>query len=147
MPGINAWRSQIRDNAVLTLEAFQAANPSLLDRVYRSRPSSLAETRSVFVGGITETYRLDSGTISRDSTVDFVATIHFGDNAETTDNLEELADALVDWLSADAQAHCLGEDTVQEPVRSTPVELDEGNGIFVPGVSISCRARIQQGRS
>lgn len=144
---ITAWRSQIRDNAVTTLEAFKAANPTLTDRVYRSRPPSLAERRAVFVGGIREDLSLDSGTISRDTLVDIVASRHLADNAESTDDIEEVADALIDWLSANDRAHAFGTNTVQNPVRSESVELDEGNGIIVPAVVITCRASLMEGRN
>ena len=143
---ITAWRSQVRDNAVTTLQAFATANSSLMDRVYRARPSSLAEQKAVFVGGIAEDTTLDSGTIGRTTSVDFVAPVHLSDNAESTDRLEELADALVDWLSANARAHALGSNTLSEPIRSASVELDDGNGIIVPGVAITCRARLLEGR-
>jgi hypothetical protein len=143
---ITAWRSQIRDNAVTTLQAFAVANSTLVDRVYRSRPQGLAERKAVFVGGIREDLALDSGTISRDTLVDIVASHHLADNAETTDNIEEVADALIDWLSANTRAHAFGANTVQNPVRSESVELDEGNGIIVPAVVITCRARLMEGR-
>jgi hypothetical protein len=140
------WRSEVRDNYTLTLEAFQAANTSLLDRVTSARPASLADTRSAFVGGISEDIDLDSGTWRRQVSVDILCAIHLSDNEETTDKLEELADALVEWLAADDRAHVLGAHTEQHPVRSASVEISDG-GIIVPAVAISCRASIQQGRT
>lgn len=140
------WRSTVRDAYVVTLEAFMAANPTLVDRVHRSRPESLADTRCLYVGGMTELIDLHSGVWQRVLEVDIACAIHLSDNAETTDNLEELADAVTDWLAADDRAHCLGADTEQHPIRTTTVEIADG-GIVVPAIAITCSASIQQGRN
>lgn len=144
---MTTWRQPVRDNYVTALGAFLAANPTLADRVYRSRPESLANTRSLFVGPISEPdISLDSGTWRRIAEVDIVCAIHLADNEETTDKLEELADELTDYLAQNAQAHVLGDATEQHPIRSTPIEIPEG-AIFIPAIAITCRATIQQGRS
>lgn len=140
------WREEIRDGTTTTLQAFAAANSSIVDRVYRSRPGSIVEGRSLYTGGISETIALDSGTFGRDATVEVVAAARFADNEETVDRLDALADAAIEWIAANARAHALGAHTLIEPVRSQSVELDEG-GIIVPAVVITCRARILQGRS
>jgi hypothetical protein len=140
------WRSDVRDNYVLTAEAFHTANTTLADTVYRTRPESISDERAIFVGGITEAISLDSGTWTRIVDVDLVCSIHLSDNAETQDNLEEMADALIEWLAADDRAHCLGAHTEQHPIRSATVELSEG-AIFIPAIAITCRATIQQGRA
>lgn len=138
------WRSAIRDAAVTTCEAFQAANPTLVDRVYRKRPAAIADTRSIFVGTIGEVLRHDSGTRQRTASVEIVVTRHLADNEETADDLEELADALVDWLSDNP--HAFGANTVQEPARDAEVEIAEGT-VFVPGIVITCSALIMEGRA
>lgn len=143
---MTAWRSQVRDNYVVTLGAFLAANPTLADRIYRSRPDSLTDTRSIFVGGMSEPIELDAGTWRREVSVDLVCAIHLSDNAETTDKLEEMADTLIEWLAANARAHVLGDTTEQHPIRSTSVEIAEG-AIIIPAIVITCLASIQQGRS
>lgn len=140
------WRSEVRDNYVLTLEAFKTANSSLLDRVYRSRPESLTDTTSVFVGPIGEVISLDSGTFGRVVDCEIVCTRHLADNAETTDDLEELADAVIEWLAANDRAHCLGAHTEQHPTRSQTTEIPEG-GVYIPAITITCRASILQGRT
>jgi hypothetical protein len=140
------WRSDVRDNAVLTCSAFLTANSGLADRVYRARPESLAETTAIFVGTITEDIRLDAGTWQRVVDVEIVTTRHLADNAETTDDLEELADTLIDWLAANDRAHAFGDNTEQHPIRSATTEIQEGT-VFVPAILITCRATIQQGRS
>jgi hypothetical protein len=139
------WRADVRNNYVTSLGVFQAANSSLLDRVYRARPESLQDTKSVFVGGISEDLSLDSGTFQHIATVEIVAAVHLADNEETTDRLDALADALTEWLAANDRAHVLGASTEQHPVRSVPIEIPEG-GIFIQAVAITCRATIQQGR-
>lgn len=140
------FRTDVRNNYVTTLEAFMAANPTLVNRVYRARPPSLAENRWVFVGGITEAIPdMHSGVWQREVNVDILVGQLLGDNVEATDNLEVAADALVEWLSADARAHVCGLGSEQQPIRSASVEIDEG-GVFIPAVAITCRARVQQGR-
>jgi hypothetical protein len=144
---MTSWRSDVRDNYKVTLDAFQAANPTLVDNVNRARPPSVVETRTVFVGLISEPdIALDSGTWRRIAEVDIVAAVHLADNEETTDKLDELADELTDWLAANDRAHVLGAHTEQHPIRSTPVEIIEG-AVIIPAIAITCRATIQQGRS
>ncbi len=140
------WRSEVRDNYVTTLETFQAANTTLIDRVYRSRPESLADTKSVFVGTIAEVISLDSGTWGRIVEAEIVVSRHLSDNAEATDDLEEMADGLIEWLAANDRAHCLGAHTEQHPTRSQTIDIPEG-GIFIPAITITCRASILQGRT
>lgn len=138
------WRSAVRDNAVATCEAFQVANPTLAHRVYRKRPASIGDTRSIFVDSIGEQIRHDSGTRQRTAEVSIVVARHLADNEETADDLEELADALIDYLSDNP--HAFGANTVQEPVRDAEVEIAEGT-VYIPGISITCRALIMEGRS
>lgn len=142
---MNPWRSTTRDAYFTALQAFQAANSTLCDRAYRTRPTALAEKKSVFIGGISEDIALDSGTQRRVISVDLVAAVTLADNDETVDMLDDLADALIEYFAANAQAHVLSEDTVQQPVRSQSVELDEG-GAIIPAVAITCSASIQEGR-
>lgn len=141
------FRQDVREGTKNTLLAFAAANSSLVDRVYKARPGALAEGRSLFVGSIAEDMTLDSGTFGRDVSVEVLAAARFADNQETVDRADELGDAVIEWLAANARAHALGINTLIEPIRSQSVEIDEGNGIIVPAVAITCRARVLQGRS
>jgi hypothetical protein len=143
---MTAWRSAVRDSAVTTCEAFVVENDELVDRVFRSRPASLAETRSIFIGPISENIRHDSGTWQRIADVEIICTKHLTDNEETSDDLEEMADALIEYLSAFDTVHAFGANTVQEPIRSVQIEIPDG-GIFIPAIAITCRATIQSGRS
>lgn len=140
------WRSDVRTNGTTTLEAFQSANPTLLDRVHSARPSTVGDTRSAWMGAIGENIRHDSGTWQRIADVEIVVARHLADNEETADDVEELADALIEWLSADDRTRAFGAYTLQEPVRSVTAEIAEG-GVFTPAVIITCRATIQQGRN
>lgn len=141
------WRQDVREGTRNTLLAFAAANGSIVDRVYKSRPGALAEGRSLFVGSINEDIALDSGTFGRTVTVEVLATARFADNEETVDRADELGDAVIEYLASNANAHDLGAHTLLEPTRSQSTEIDEGNGIIVPAVLITCRARMLQGRS
>jgi hypothetical protein len=140
------WRRLVRDGATATLTAFQAANPSMVDHVSSARPAGLTDRRNVFVGAINESIDLDFGTWRREAEVDVVCSMPLGDNEETVNNVDEMADALIEWLAADDRAHAFGANTTQEPVRSTSVEIQDG-GTIVPAVAITCRARIEQGRT
>jgi hypothetical protein len=137
------FRSEVRDGFLISLTAFQAANPTLVDGVYKARPPSIAERSSVFVGGISESYVHLAGVRQRTAEVEIVYTRHLGDNEETSDVLEDGADALLDWLTLNY--HLTGAGTVQEPQRSTPIELNEG-GVIVPAIAITTRATKQEPR-
>lgn len=143
---MTAWRSAVRTNGAVTLEAFKAANPTLLDRVHSARPGSVGDTRTAWIGGIGEAISHDSGTWQRIAEVEVVVARHLADNEETSEDVEELADALIEYLSADDRTRAFGEYTLQEPVRSQTAEIAEG-GVFTPAVIITCRATIQQGRN
>lgn len=140
------WRADVRDNYVTTLKAFQAANPTLVEHVARSRQEAIVDKRCAFVGPIAEQIRLDSGTWQRPLTVDIIVTRHLADNEEVIDNLEDIADTLIDWLAANDRAHVLGAHTEQHPTGSREIELSDG-GTFIPAIAITCLATIQQGRT
>lgn len=127
-----------------SLTSFQAANTSLVDDVAKARPPAITDRKVIFIGGIEELIRHDSGTRQRIADVTLVCTRQLGDNAEATDDLEDTADALVDWLTTNYGL--TGNLTFQEPVRTSTTEISDG-GAFLPAVLVVCRAFIQQGRT
>lgn len=138
------WRGDVRDSFKTALDAFLLANPTLVDHVYKSRPPSLVDSRSVFIGGIDEAIRHDFQTRQRTADVTLVCVAQLGENAEVMDDCEDLADALVDYLSTNYGL--TGTLTVQEPIRTTTTEISEG-GTFLPAIAVVSRALIQQGRT
>ena len=138
------WRGDLRDRYLVGLQAFAAANPTLVDHVYKARPASLTDAKCIFVGGVAENILHTQGTRQRTAEVTLVCTAALGENTETTDELEDMADGLVDYLTDNHGL--IGAQTVQEPVRSTTTEVPDG-GTFLPAIAVICRAPILQGRS
>lgn len=138
------WRGDVRDSYVTSLTAFKAANPTLVTHIYRARPPALTDAKSIYVAGISEAIAHDSGTRRREASVDLACCVALGENAETTDALEDLADGLVDWLTTNYGL--TGALTFQEPVRTTTAEIADG-GTFIPAIIVTARAFIQQGRT
>jgi hypothetical protein len=138
------WRGDVRDFFEAGLNTFQAANPTLVTHIYSARPASLTDARIVFIGGISEEIAHDAGTWRRAAEVTLVCARALGENTEVIDDLEDLADALVDYLSQ--TPHLTGGLTYQEPVRTVTTELPDG-GTFLPAVAVVARAYIQQGRT
>ena len=141
---MSGWRSDVRDTFMVSLTAFMAANPTLVDQIYKSCPPSLADRRVIFIGGITEEITQDPGVRRRACEVTLVCTAQLGDSTEVTDDLEVMADALVDYLTANYGL--TGALTYQEPVRTTTTELNE-SGTYIPAIAVVARAYIQQGRT
>lgn len=137
------WRGDCRDSFVTSLTAFKAANPTLVEHIHRARPPMLPDNRSIYVGNIVEQIRHDSGTRARTAQVELWCCRHLSDNAESTDDLEDLADALVDWLTTNYGL--TGTLTVQEPVSTATGEVLDG-ATPTPAVLVISSALVQQGR-
>jgi hypothetical protein len=138
------WRGDVRDSFKVGLDAFLVANPTLVTHVYSARPAAIADSRVVFIGGIAETMKHTQGLRVRNAEITLVCTRSLGENTEVVDDLEDLADALIDYLTDNP--HLPGDLTVQEPVRSTTTELPD-SGTYLPAVAIVARADIQEGRT
>jgi hypothetical protein len=137
------WRGDLRNTYIASLSLFKTANPTLLDHIYEARPNDLPDRASIYIGGISENIRHDSGTRQRRAEVTLVCARHLGDNEETIDDLEDLADALVDWLTTNYGL--TGTHTVQEPVRTLTAEILDG-ATPTPAIAVVTSALIQQGR-
>lgn len=137
------WRGDVRDTFKTSLDVWSATlgEPP---QIKKARPAALANNRTVYIGGISEEIAQDSGTQRRVAEVTLVCCVHLGENAETTDELEDMADSLVDWLTTNFGL--TGALTYQEPIRTVTTEIAEG-GIFIPAIAVVARAFIQQGRA
>ncbi len=141
---MSGWRSVTRDAFKVGLDAFLAANPTLVTHVYSGRPAAIADSRCIFIGGIAETINNPVGVVQRVAEVTLVCTRSLGENTEVIDDLEELADALVDYLID--HPHLTGALTYQEPVRTTTTELAD-SGTYLPAIAVVAQAVIQDGRT
>ncbi len=91
------WRQDLVAALVAILQDEQTANPTLLRKVYSSRPGSFGETPAAYVGARHETITHDAGTRTRQfGNLTFVVVDSYRDNAQTGDLLDELVDNLVD---------------------------------------------------
>ena len=98
------FRDDIVAALVVILEAQVTATPTLLRKVYASRPGSFAELPVAWVGSRSEDITHDSGTRTRTFSG---LTVTIADNSTTEsgpDRLDQLVDALVDRFTAAVSA-------------------------------------------
>lgn len=98
-------RQDVVDGLVAVLEAFQAANPTLLRKVYSRRPGSFDGEKPVaFVGNRDELILHTSGTRQRTFAPTVVIVDVFGDNEQSAGRMDALVDGLVDTFTANPHA-------------------------------------------
>jgi len=90
-------RADVRSALKTALEAFQAANPTLLTHTYRARPGSLTPP-SAFIGTWSERVVLDMQLGTRLPTLEVVLVQGTYDNAESMDRADVLADAFISYF-------------------------------------------------
>lgn len=96
------YRTDARVALNTLLTNFQAANPTLLNQVYRARPATL-HPPCAFIGDWREpTISLDMSIITRLPQVDLVLVQGEYSNAETMDRQDVLSDAFVSYLANNA---------------------------------------------
>lgn len=142
-----AWRAEVRNgiyNNVLV--PFKAANPSLQE-IYRARPESFTAMPALYIAGFDEpTILLDQGTRRIDLLATLMLVDVYSDNAEVTDRLDTLTDALRDYLSARANVHRISDNGVQFPVSVRANEVTVGDVPYA-AVAIVVSCRLQEGRA
>lgn len=95
------FRSDVAGGLHSILSAFAVANPTLLRRAFRARPSSwTTDTPFGWVETRNETVRHDSGLRMRTMTPSVVVVDRLTDNIETMDRMDDLVDALLDYFTA-----------------------------------------------
>ena len=91
------FRADIVAAVIAILEEESAANPTLLRKVYSSRPGSFGETPCAYIGAHSESITHDAGTRTRTfDGLTFTVVDTYRDNTQTGDLLDELVDNLVD---------------------------------------------------
>ena len=99
------FRAGVRAALNTSLQAFLAANPTLLRQVYRARPASL-NPPCAFVGNWREpSITLDTSIATRKPIIELIFVQGEYDNAETMDRQDVLTDAAVSYFGDSAQAH------------------------------------------
>lgn len=145
MPPNSTFRADLVDALYDLLTTYQTANPTLLRRVYRTRPAAFAELPSAFVGGRPETITHTSGTRERAIAPSVVVVDTFsGDNQETGDRMDILMDDLIDVFTAGVRQ--IGNALI-EPTAVTPGEIEASGAIYRAESIEFARTSIREGRS
>jgi hypothetical protein len=144
MPPNSTFRVDLVDALYDLLVAYQAANPTLLRRVYRTRPPAFQELPSAFVGGREEAITHTSGTRERTIAPSVVVVDTFSDNVETGDRMDILIDDLVDVFTAGVSQIPWA---IIEPTSVTPGELEASGAIYRAESIGFARTTIREGRS
>lgn len=143
-------RQSIRAGIVGMLQAFQAANPTVIYSVYSARPSGMGvEAPGTFVGNINEPSIIHTaGVRQRNFSTEVVVFDTFApSNEEQAARLDIVVDALLDYLTAHAD-YIAG--TVQAPTSITDGEFSIQGGqqtVHYRAVSIAIGATIMEGRN
>lgn len=136
-------RAQFRAALVGILEDFQTANPTLLRQTYRARPASFHPPMA-YVGPITEpTIQHKFGARRRRlMRAPLLLVEGLYENAETSDRLDVLADAMIDYLTIEHDR--VSGRTLLQAVSSEEVELDLGGGTIYAATSITVEHDVEE---
>jgi hypothetical protein len=136
-------RQLARDGLKTQLDAFLAANPTIVGRTYRTRPAS-PELPCGYVGSITENVDHDSGTRSRrlDALVQFEKTIT--DNELSGDWTDDIADGFLDLITDNHDAITGGMTQVMRIASDSEEASPEG---YRTRVDFTIRIELIEGRS
>ena len=129
------WRVNLVAALVGILEDQSTATPTLLRKVYSSRPQSFGETPCAYVSNRNERITHDAGTRTRFSAPEIVLVDSYRDNSQTGDLLDQLVDYLVDRF--DTNVTRIG-NTIIELVSITDTDVE----VVGPDKSLSYRGVI-----
>ena len=144
MPPNSTFRVDLVDALYDLLIVYQTANPTLLRKVYRTRPAAFQELPAAFVGPRNETITHTSGTRERAIAPSVVVVDTFTDNEEMGDRMDILMDDLVDVFTAGVRQ--IG-NAIIEPTAVAPGELEASGAIYRAEVIGFARTSIREGRS
>lgn len=95
------FRQDLTAAIVAAIDAFIAANPTLLRRSERARPPSvMGDLPLAFVDGRDERIHFDAQTMDRVMTISVVVVSQMADNVETLVRHDVVTDALIDHFNA-----------------------------------------------
>jgi len=145
MPPNSTFRVDLVEALYDLLDAYKTANPTLLRRVYRTRPGAFEELPAAYVGPRAERITHTSGTRERAINPTVVVVDAFsGDNVETGDRMDLLMDDLVDVFTAGVRQ--IGNALI-EPTAVVPGELEASGAIYRAETIEFARTSIREGRS
>ena len=141
-----AWRANIRAATKTTLTSWIATLSDGLT-LFDARPASF-KGQAIYIGRIEQTISATSGTSSgvkrTDAEMDLVLVAVPGPSREEAATLDALADSLETWLTDNPKF--ISANTVAEPIRVVSGELDYGEGIVYPTVTVTVgRIIIREG--
>ena len=140
------FRSDIAGGLHTILTGFAAANPTLLRRAFRARPASwTTDTPCAWVETRNETVTHDSGLRMRAMTPSVVVVDRLTDNIETMDRMDDLVDALLDYLTANPH---IASNTVWDQLTITDETDQLPDGSWITAVRFSFgNVNVREGRS
>ena len=145
------FRQDVHAGIVSTLNAFRSANPTLLRKVWHARPGSytLGELPCAVLGNLSESIATANGIRQRNFdgfTVDLVD--RSPDNEEADDRMNQLVDAMLDYLTA--AYHSASGTSIVEPIGVTDGDsgaISEGSNLYWYSNVITFRAYVAEGRT
>lgn len=144
------FRQDITAAIVSSIDAFIAANPTLLRRSERGRPPSvMGDLPLAFVDGRNETIHFDAQTMDRVMTIAVVVVSSIGDNVETLVRHDVVTDALIDHFNA-AYIHFVPNSSWTDLVindEDYPVESADGSTAHFFATRLSFTVSLMEGRA
>ena len=144
MPPNSTFRVDLVDALYDLLTTYSVANPTLLRKVYRTRPGAFQELPAAFVGPRDETITHTAGTRERAINPTVVVVDTFSDNVETGDRMDILMDDLVDVFTAGVRQLAWA---IIEPTGVVPGEIEASGAIYRAETIQFARTSIREGRS
>jgi len=144
-----SWRTTIRTNTHDQLVTYQAANPTLLRAVYKTRPGASRENPHAYIGDIRQSFEHSGGTVPAsgglrrtEAEVDIIILTDVVDNVESKEEIDTVADALTNQFSN--LPHYIFANTVAEPIRLEDTSEEVGTVAYTGVVLTIGRIFIQE---
>ena len=139
------FRHDIVAAVVAILQDEATANPTLLRKVYPSRPGSFGETPCAYVGQRSESVTHDAGTRTRTfDGLNFTIVDTYRDNIQTGDLLDTLVDNLVDRFDIVANVQKVGSSILEiTSITDVDVTIEGDKTLVYRGVVFSLGATFK----
>lgn len=148
---MSTFRADLVSHAMTVGGVYKTAHPTLLRKVWSARPGSFGDVPCMFLGRRSElSPDDDTGTATREITLEVVVVDTFGDNEQTTDRMDVVVDGLATLLRSNTYVSVSGgvvdavssvddgEITVTNPVT--------GISLYYRSATLLVKAHIQEGR-
>lgn len=137
------FRSDMVAGLYSLLQAFQAANPTMLHGVYRSRPRNMANRPLAFIGPRPEALQHTTGIHRRTVSPAVLIVYAPKDLGEEMDDVrDDIVDAFLEYASS--RPHAVSNRTLIEPRSAEDVEIAV-DGVTYPATAVSFVAVQQVG--